>query len=175
MKPRVQLTRKFGKHQLQMRVFRDVGQLDFTDFVSTAQLADDIINGGNPDLRPQTEWAAEIEADLRFAGDAALRLRAFHHWLDDVVDFVPIGAPGALIDAPGNIGRGTIDGLELSLRLPLTAVLPGGTFTMGGTCPRHRRPGSADGPASPHQRLRRERDQGGAAPGPRAPRSSRGA
>ena len=37
VKPRVQLTRKFGQHQLQMRVFRDVGQLDFTDFVSTAQ------------------------------------------------------------------------------------------------------------------------------------------
>jgi hypothetical protein len=133
VKPRVQLTRKFGKHQLQMRLFRDVGQLDFTDFVSTAQLADDIINGGNPDLRPQTSWAAEIEGDLRFAGDAALRLRAFHHRLDDVVDFVPIGTPGALIDAPGNIGHGTIDGLELSLRLPLTAVLPGGTFTMSGT------------------------------------------
>jgi hypothetical protein len=133
VKPRVQLTRKFGKHQLQMRVFRDVGQLDFTDFVSTAQFADDVINGGNPDLRPQVAWAGEVEADFRFASDAALRLRAFHHWLDDVVDFVPIGTPGALIDAPGNIGSGTIDGLEVSLRLPLTRVLPGGTFTMGGT------------------------------------------
>jgi outer membrane cobalamin receptor len=133
VKPRAQLTRKFGKHQLQMRVFREVGQLDFTDFVSTAQFADDIINGGNPDLRPQTAWAGEIEADLRFASDAALRLRAFHHRLDDVVDFVPIGEPGELIDAPGNIGRGTIDGLEVSLRLPLTRVLTGGTFTLGGT------------------------------------------
>jgi hypothetical protein len=133
VKPRVQLTRKFGKHQLQMRVFRDVGQLDFTDFVSTAQFADDVINGGNPDLRPQTAWAGEVEADLRFASDAALRLRAFHHRLDDVVDFVPIGSPGGLIDAPGNIGRGTIDGFEVSLRLPLARVLPGGTFTLGGT------------------------------------------
>ena len=76
VKPRVQLTRKFGQHQLQMRVFRDVGQLDFTDFVSTARLADDLINGGNPDLRPQTAWAAEVEGDLRFANDAALRVRA---------------------------------------------------------------------------------------------------
>ena len=133
VKPRVQLTRKFGKHQVQMRLFRDVGQLDFTDFVSTAQLTDDIINGGNPDLRPQTEWAAQIEADLRFASDAALRLRVFHHWLDDVVDFVPVGAPGALIDAPGNIGRGTIDGVEFSLRLPLEALLRGGSLTLGGT------------------------------------------
>lgn len=133
VKPRVQLTRKFGQHQLQMRVFREVGQLDFTDFVSTAQLADDIINGGNPELRPQAEWAAQIEGDLRFANDAALRLRAFHHWVDDVVDFVPIGQPGDLIDAPGNIGRGTINGLEVSLQLPLKTLLPGGTFTLAGT------------------------------------------
>lgn len=133
VKPRVQLTRKFGQHQLQMRVFRDVGQLDFTDFVSSAQLSDDVINGGNPDLRPQTTWAAEIEGDLRFANDAALRLRLFHHWLDDVVDFVPVGPPDALFDAPGNIGSGTADGVEMSLRMPLKPLLPGGTLTVSGT------------------------------------------
>ena len=133
VKPRVQLTRKFGQHQLQMRVFREVGQLDFTDFVSTASLADDIINGGNPDLRPQSEWAAQVEGDLRFANDAALRLRVFHHWLDDVVDFVPVGPPGVPIDAPGNIGSGTMDGVEISLQLPLQRLLPGGTFTLGST------------------------------------------
>jgi hypothetical protein len=133
VKPRVQLTRKFGPHQLQVRVFRDVGQLDFTDFVSTARLADDLINGGNPDLRPQTAWAAEVEGDLRFASDAALRVRLFHHWLDDVVDFVPVGAPDALIDAPGNIGHGTMDGIEISLRLPLQPLLPGGTLTVAST------------------------------------------
>ncbi|HEY6124796.1 MAG TPA: hypothetical protein VIV63_09100 [Steroidobacteraceae bacterium] len=133
VKPRVQLTRKFGQHQLQMRVFRDVGQLDFTDFVSTASLADDIINGGNPDLRPQSEWAAQVEGDLRFASDAALRVRLFHHWLDDVVDFVPVGPPGVPIDAPGNIGSGTMDGVEVSLRLPLQQMLPGGTLIVGGT------------------------------------------
>jgi hypothetical protein len=133
VKPRVQLTRKFGQHQLQMRVFRDVGQLDFTDFVSNARLADDVINGGNPDLRPQTTWAAEVEGDLRFTNDAALRLRLFHHWLDDVVDFVPVGAPDALFDAPGNIGSGTDLGVELSLRMPLKPLLPGGTLTVTGT------------------------------------------
>src|SRR5262249_36192652 len=40
LKPRVQFTRRFGPHQLQFRVYRDVGQLDFTDFVTTSQLAD---------------------------------------------------------------------------------------------------------------------------------------
>ena len=132
VKPRFQLTRQLGRHQLQMRVFRDVGQLDFNDFVSSAQFADDIIQGGNPDLRPQTAWAMEIDTDLRFAGDGAFRLRGFRHFVDDVVDFVPVGLPGEQFDAPGNIGEGSIIGAEVSLRLPLGRLLRGGTFNLGG-------------------------------------------
>jgi hypothetical protein len=132
LKPRVQLTRQIGAHQLQMRVFRDVGQLDFNDFVTTAAFTNDIIEGGNPDLRPQTAWAVEVDGDLRFSGDAALRLRLFKHFVDDVVDFVPVGEQGGQFDAPGNIGEGSIIGAELSLRVPLTRVLPGGTFSVTG-------------------------------------------
>lgn len=133
LKPRAQVTRKLGPHQLQFRVYRDVGQLDFTDFVSTAQLADGVISGGNPELRPQSAWAVEADTDLRFPGDAALRVRLFRHYLDDVVDFVPVGEPGAQFDAPGNIGEGTLTGVEMSLRLPLKAVLPGGTLSINAT------------------------------------------
>lgn len=132
VKPRVQLTRQIGRHQLQMRVFRDVGQLDFNDFVTTAAFANDIIEGGNPDLRPQTAWAVEVDGDLRFSGDSALRLRVFRHFVRDVVDFVPVGEPGEQFDAPGNIGDGSIVGAEMSLRVPLTRVLPGGTFSVTG-------------------------------------------
>ncbi len=133
LKPRVQLTRKFGKHQLQARVFRDVGQLDFNDFVSSAQLVDDIIAGGNPDLRPQTQWNAEIEADLRFPNDTALRVRGYQHFLRDVADIVPVGPPGAQFDAPGNIGDGEILGLELSARASLAPLIRGGTLSVTGT------------------------------------------
>jgi hypothetical protein len=133
VKPRAQLTRKLGPHQVQFRVYRDVGQLDFTDFVSTAQLADGVIAGGNPELKPQSAWAVELDTDLRFPGDAALRVRLFQHYLDDVVDFVPVGEPGEQFDAPGNIGEGTASGVEMSLRLPLKAVLPGGTLSINAT------------------------------------------
>jgi hypothetical protein len=132
VKPRVQLTRTLGTHQIQARVFREVGQLNFTDFVSSAQLADDLFNGGNPDLRPQTEWTVEVEADLRFADDTALRMRVFHNFLDDVVDFVPLGPSGARFDARANIGEGNIIGAEVSLRVPLRRVLPGGTLSIAG-------------------------------------------
>jgi outer membrane receptor protein involved in Fe transport len=133
VKPRAQVTRKLGPHQVQFRVYRDVGQLDFTDFVSTAQLADGVIAGGNPELRPQSAWAVELDTDLRFPGDAALRVRLFQHYLDDVVDFVPVGDPGDQFDAPGNIGEGTLSGVQMSLRLPLKPVLPGGTLSVNAT------------------------------------------
>jgi hypothetical protein len=132
VKPRVQLSRKIGRHHLQVRAYRDVGQLNFRDFVSTAELANDNVLGGNPDLRPQTLWAIELDSDLRFAGDGALRVRAFKHFVDDVADFVPFGPPGDVIDAPGNIGKGSILGAEVSLRMPLTPVLPGGTLNVTG-------------------------------------------
>jgi hypothetical protein len=129
-KPRAQLTRQLGRHQLQLRVFRDVGQLDFNDFVTSAAFTDEIIQGGNPDLRPQTLWAVEVDADLRFAGDAALRLRGFKHFVDDVVDFVPVGPPGNRFDAPGNIGEGSIIGAELTLRVPLERFMRGGSLNV---------------------------------------------
>lgn len=132
LKPRVQFTRRFGPHQLQFRVYRDVGQLDFTQFVTTSQLSDNRVQGGNPDLKPQTAWSFEVDADLRFPGDAALRVRGFKQYLDDVVDSIPVGPPGAQFDAPGNIGKGTLLGTELSLRLPLKKLLPGGNFTLSG-------------------------------------------
>jgi hypothetical protein len=131
LKPRLQVTRTLGQHQLQARVFRDVGQLDFTDFVSAAEVTDDVIDGGNPDLRPQTAWAFELAADLRHRG-AALRVRAFRHWLDDVVDRIPAGPPADRTDAAGNIGRGSLTGVELSARLPIP-VLPGATLKAAGT------------------------------------------
>jgi TonB dependent receptor len=132
LKPRLQISRAFGRHQLQARVYRDVGQLNFRDFVSTAELANDNVIGGNPDLKPQTMWAVELDADLRFGADAALRVRAFKDFVDDVADFVPIGPPGDRIDAPGNIGRGSIVGAEISLRVPLAPLLPGGTLAVSG-------------------------------------------
>ncbi len=132
LKPRVQFTRRFGAHQLQMRVFRDVGQLDFTDFVSSVEAADDIVNGGNPDLRPQTAWAAELDGDLRL-GRSAIRVRLFRHWLDDVADFIRVESNDGPVDAPGNIGQGSLTGVELVLRLPLEPMLPGGTFSLSGT------------------------------------------
>src|SRR4030095_12710433 len=109
--------------QLRARLFRDVSQLDFTDFVSRASLSDDIIEGGNPDLRPQTSWQAEVAADLRFGGPGALTLTSFHQGISDTVDLVTLGPPDMRFDAPGNIGEARVWGMQVSLTLPLQRIL----------------------------------------------------
>jgi outer membrane receptor protein involved in Fe transport len=94
-------------------------------------VADALVHGGNPDLKPRTAWATELDADLHFPGNAALRVRTFHQLLDDVVDFVPVGPSDD--DARGNIGRGRLSGVEVVMRVPLDPLLPAGSLQASGT------------------------------------------
>jgi hypothetical protein len=142
-KPSLQLTRTFGgSNQVRLRYYRDVGQLDFDDFVSAAGLADNIINGGNPDLQPQTDWRTEFGGDFRFPGGAALGVTLTHHAFDDVADVVLIVAENPdedpmdpdddfiRFDAPGNIGEADALSLDINFSTPLTRFLPGARITV---------------------------------------------
>jgi outer membrane receptor protein involved in Fe transport len=123
LKPSLQLTRDFGKsNQWRVRAGREVGQLEFADFTSSVSLADERVEGGNPDLRPQTEWSLEIAADLRPTDKLAVTLAAFHRWVSDTADFMPVGPPGDLEDAPGNIGDARIHGVHVTARAPVPAL-----------------------------------------------------
>jgi outer membrane receptor protein involved in Fe transport len=134
LKPSLQVTRGIGTNdQLRLRFHRDVGQLDFADFVSTPSLSDDIIEGGNPDLRPETSWRLEATADLRFARDGAATLTLFRYWLADTIDLISVGPPDNRFDAPGNIGNGDVWGAQAVLRVPLAPLIPGGALTLDGT------------------------------------------
>ena len=134
LKPSLQLTRTVGGHnQLRVRLYRDVGQLDFTNFVSAASLIDRRINGGNPGLKPETSWRIELAGDFRFAGGGALDATLFHFWVFDTADLVPVGPPDARIDAPGNIGRAEVNGAKVTARLPLTPFLSGASLSIDST------------------------------------------
>jgi hypothetical protein len=145
-KPSVQLSHTFGEaNQLRLRYYRDVGQLNFDDFVSAAAISDNLIDGGNPNLQPYTDWRAEIGGDLHFPGGAALGFTLTHHDISDVNDLVPITAtvpnpdedpnvPGdetmdVTFDAPGNLGDAEAWSLDLnfSTRVPL---LPNSRLTV---------------------------------------------
>ncbi len=143
-KPSIQVSRTVGENnQLRFRVYRDVGQLNFGDFVSAAAIADSLINGGNPALVPQTDWRAELGADLRF-GQAALSLTLTRHFYQDVADLVPLTAPNPdedpldpnddllRFDGPGNIGDADATSLDVTFSTPLDWFLPGGRINING-------------------------------------------
>ncbi|MGK0298386.1 MAG: hypothetical protein ACI9XC_002007 [Gammaproteobacteria bacterium] len=102
--------------QTQIRVAREVSQLDFNDFVSATVFEDDDIARGNPDLRPETTWVTEISHERRFGELSVVQLTVFHHWISNVLDLLPLSSE---FEAPGNIGKGRRWGAEFGSTLPL--------------------------------------------------------
>lgn len=145
-KPSVQLSRTFGgNNQLRVRVYRDVGQLDFGDFTTAAAVADNLIAGGNPELVPHTAWIAEFGGDLHFPGGSALSFTLAQHEISDVSDLVLIeddrGTPldtsdDLRYDAPGNIGDGEMTRLDVNFSTP-APFIEGGRLTLVGMLADH--------------------------------------
>ena len=92
-----------------LRVQRRVGQLNFGAFLATVNLNEERRNAGNPELVPQQSWEVDLEGvrNLRAYGTTSLRL--YGRLIDDIVDIIPIGLTG---ESPGNIDRATIYGFE---------------------------------------------------------------
>lgn len=119
-KPSIQLVRALGnRDQLRFRFYRDVGQLDFEDFVSAADITSSIVDAGNPNLRPERSWRFEAAGDWRFGEDGAFGLTLYRWFIEDAFDLIPLGPPGDQLDAPGNIGNADAYGARMSLALPL--------------------------------------------------------
>jgi len=117
LKPEIVLAYSFRQgEQTRIRLAREVSQLDFDDFVTANVFEDDDLSLGNPDLRPDTTWVAELSHDWRFRQDSILRLTAFHHWISDVLDLLPLTPT---FEAPGNIGDGRRWGIVLEGTMPL--------------------------------------------------------
>jgi len=97
------------KFDLNLKLQRRVGQLDFYDFLASVNLNNNQANAGNPDLvPPQTsEVIVEANRDLGAWGNTSLRVYAQR--IDDIVDTIPIGATG---ESPGNIDQARVYGLE---------------------------------------------------------------
>ena len=102
-------------------VEREVGQLDFADFVGVASLTGGTITAGNADLEPENLWRAEVAYDRRF-GKGSVVLVARREWISDVVDQLPILINGNVFDAVGNIGKARRDEIEANANLPLDGL-----------------------------------------------------
>lgn len=118
-KPRVLLTWSPTPNDgLRLLLEREVGQLDFDDFVGSASLSSGTVSAGNPDLEPDRTWRIELAWERRFMEAGALIIAARHERIEDLVDRIPVVADEPF-DAVGNIGDGARSEIELSLTLPL--------------------------------------------------------
>ena len=124
-KPRIALTWQARRStQLRLRFEREVGQLDFNDFVASTNLNNGVgVTAGNPDLNPQQAWTSEVAVEQQVWRNASLILTYRHQRLSDVVDRGPVfAADGSVFDRPTNIGSGTEDAIVLDYTLPLDAL-----------------------------------------------------
>ncbi|HEY1605445.1 MAG TPA: TonB-dependent receptor [Allosphingosinicella sp.] len=118
--------------QIRLRIEREVGQLDFNQFVATASLNTTGIVAGNPNLLPQRDWAFETAYERHFWRDGVVSLTVRRLFLADVIDRAPVFAPSGIFDAPGNIGSGTETDVAATFSLPLARLGLKG-FTLRGT------------------------------------------
>lgn len=126
--------------QIRVRIEREVGQLDFANFIAAATLDKGSVSSGNATIRPNNAWVAEAAYEWRLGG-AAVSLTYRHSWLRDAIDRVPVQPVdgGVPFDAPGNIGSGHEDDLIGDITLPLhTLGLAHAQLKLDGTWRRSR-------------------------------------
>ena len=92
-----------------LKFHRKVGQISFYDFLDQPNLQQDRENQGNPDLVPPQSWELEGEIGRDFGEWGKTRLRAFHYWIEDIIDVIPIGENGQGV---GNLPKAIEWGFE---------------------------------------------------------------
>lgn len=122
-KPSVTATWRIQEgQQLRVSYEREVAQLSFSDFVSFSDFIANQTTTGNDQLVPERTWAFEAQFEQRFWKGGVLTLLASYDEVEDVQDFVKIGAG----DGPGNIGDGTRWSLGFRTTVPLDNLgIPG--------------------------------------------------
>lgn len=91
------------------KLARRVGQLNFYDFLASVNLQDDTGTAANPDLVPQQSWELDVEGVRSLGARGSTTVRLYSRLIDDIIDYVPIGEDG---EAPGNLDQATIYGIE---------------------------------------------------------------
>jgi hypothetical protein len=120
LKPLVVLSYAPGQgKQTRIRLAREVSQLNLSDFVSATVFEDDDLALGNPNIRPDTTWVAEFSHERRFGSESVVKLTAFHHWIANVLDLLPLSSS---FESPGNIGDGRRWGVQMESAIPLGFV-----------------------------------------------------
>lgn len=87
---------------IRTKIEREVGQLNFGDFISSISVSDDLNQAGNANLVPSQKWRAEIEFDKDLGQSSSFKASFYVDDISDLVDRIPIGLDG---DGIGNIDK----------------------------------------------------------------------
>ena len=113
---------------IRSKVEREVGQLDFFDFISSVDLQGVQNNTGNANLVPEQSWLAEVEFDKDFGNGNTFKARFYGALISDLVDRIPIETDDDTVgDAVGNIDSAKRYGVEF------TATIKGDKWDWNGT------------------------------------------
>jgi len=116
-----------SRRRLTLALSRRIGQLDFSDFITSVGLRDLAIDVGNPQLQPVRRTRLEVAFHQTFGLQGALTLSAAGERIDNPQELIPIGGR----DAPGNLGRAWRGFAEVTLESPLDRIgAPGGMLTL---------------------------------------------
>ena len=143
LKPSLTLDWKGGSDfRGQLSARRVVAQLDFYDFISSAELSADRVNAGNADLVPQRAWEFRATIEKPILGDGLAKIDLGHDIISKLQDRVlvcDVDDPDECFDAPGNIGTGKRYFAALTLDAPLTKLgLKGARLKLNGQLERTR-------------------------------------
>jgi hypothetical protein len=120
--------RPSGGWHAQLSIARTVAQLNFEDFLSTAELTNDRVNGGNANLVPQRAWEMLATLEHPILGDGLVKIEAGYNRISLVQDRIP--TPDGF-DAAGNLGNGRVYVLRSTIDAPLARLgIKGGRLTV---------------------------------------------
>lgn len=109
---------------IRTRIERQVGQLNFFDFISSVDLEDALDRSANPDLVPSQSWLASVEFDKDFGDGNTLKVTFDGALISDTVDRIPIGVSG---DGVGNIGTAS------TMAVHIESTIKGDRWNLPGT------------------------------------------
>ena len=129
-----------GGWHTQAIVRRTVAQLDFFDFVSSADLSvSGRVNGGNADLQPQRTWEGRLLFEHSIFGKGQARLELGYDLVSLLQDRILVfDDAGHAFDAPGNLGTGRRQYADLTLDAPLYRLWKGLRVKLHGNLQRTR-------------------------------------
>lgn len=111
------------KTKINASIARQVGQLNFFDFIDSVDLNQGDDDTGNIDIVPDQRWRLAVEVERDFGSWGAVTAEIFGDEIEDLIDQVPVfepidpnapnEPPGIASEGPGNIDSASRIALEI--------------------------------------------------------------